>query len=71
MAGTSSVYLGQYTDDNAEAIAARLEDAGISWWHKRAGALTRFVFAGEWGTRLFVAADREDEARAIAEDVTG
>lgn len=65
----ASTYLGQYSWEHANAIAARLEAAGIGWWHKQAGGITRVLFAGEWGVRLFVDADRLDEARAIAAEV--
>jgi len=66
----ATVYLGQYTWEEANAIAERLEAARIGWWHKQAGAVTRWFFAGEWGVRLFVAEDRLDEARRIAASVT-
>ena len=69
MAVSDTVYLGQFTHDSAERIAAALEDRGIAWWQKQSGAFARFVFAGEWGVRLFVAADREHEARQIAADL--
>ena len=64
-----SVYLGQYTDENANEIAGALESAKISWSYKQAGFLSRMLFLGDWGTRLFVDADRLDEAKAIAERV--
>jgi hypothetical protein len=61
-----SVYLGQFTDEVANAIAGRLEAADIAWSYKQAGFFTRIFFIGEWGTRMFVDADRLDEAREIA-----
>jgi len=64
-----SAYLGQFTDEVANAIAGRLEEAGIAWSYKQAAFLTRIFFFGEWGTRLFVQADRLDEARQLAERV--
>lgn len=64
-----TTYLGQFTDENADAIAGELERAGISWSYKQASAITKALFAGEWGTRLFVQRERLDEARAIAERV--
>ena len=67
----ATVYLGQYTWEDAEAIAGRLEAAGIGWWHKQAGALTRWLSAADWGVRLFVVEDRLDDARDIAAVVTG
>lgn len=67
----TTVQLGQFTDENAERIAARLEEAGINWWHKSTGQITRFFFAGDWGIRLFVDEDRLEEAVQIAREVTG
>lgn len=68
---TPTTYLGQFTDENAEKIAERLEAAGIVWWHKTHGRLMRVLSAQDWGTRLFVEEARLDEARAIAEEVAG
>lgn len=65
-----SVYLGQYTDEVANLIAAELEGAQIGWSYKQASFLTRIFFLGEWGTRLFVDAERLDEARRIADRVS-
>lgn len=67
----STVYLGQYTEDHAEAIAKELEEAGIVWWHKQSGRIGRVLFAGDWGVRLFVDEARLDEAREIAKRVSG
>ncbi len=64
-----SVYLGQYTDGVANLIVTELEEAGIGWSYKQASFLTRVFFFGEWGTRLFVDADRLEDARRIAERV--
>lgn len=66
----STVYLGQFTWERAEAIAKALTEAGIVWWHKQAGAVTQFFFVGEWGVRLFVEKDRLEEAREIARKVS-
>lgn len=60
-----TTYLGQFSWERANAIAGRLEKAGIVWWYKQGGAFSR-VFFSEWGVRLFVDASRFDEARAIA-----
>lgn len=56
-----SQYLGQFTDENADRIVDEFDDAGIGWSAKSSGALARFVFAADWGVRLFVddAADVE------------
>lgn len=69
MSGPRTVELGQYLDEHAEAIAVRLEDADIVHWAKRSGGLTRLLSAGDWGTRLFVDADRLDDARRLAAEV--
>jgi hypothetical protein len=64
----STVYLGQFTLEHANAIAEQLEAAGIEWWAKNPGSLTRFFFM-EWGARIFVDREREKEAREIASAV--
>jgi hypothetical protein len=64
----STVYLGQFTHEHANEIAEQLENAGIEWWAKNPGGLTRFFFM-EWGARLFVDREREEEAREIARRV--
>lgn len=61
-----SVYLGQFTDENAERVLDALDDVGIDARTKASGRFARFVFAGDWGVRIFVPDDRADEARAIA-----
>jgi hypothetical protein len=38
-------------------------------WAKRSGGLTRLLSAGDWGTRLFVDADRLEDARRLAAEV--
>jgi hypothetical protein len=60
-----TVYLGQFVHENAERIAAALEEAGIAWTYKEFGMLTKLFFAGDWGVRLFVDATRVEEARTI------
>ena len=64
--GLRTVYLGQYEHDHAERLCAAFEAADIAWTFKQTGRLAQFLFAGEWGVRLFVDATRIDEARAIA-----
>jgi hypothetical protein len=68
---TPTAYLGQFTDADAEQVAGALEGAGIVWWYKTSGRFARTIFAGDWGVRLFVDEARLDEARTIAEEVTG
>ena len=36
----STVHLGQYTREHANAIAGELEEAGIVWWYKEPGWLS-------------------------------
>lgn len=65
-----TVQLGQFTDENADAVAGELESAGIVWWYKQSGRWGRALL-GEWGTHLFVDAGRLDEARAIVRRTLG
>jgi hypothetical protein len=64
----STVYLGQFTNENANKIAEELERAGIGWWAKNPGTLS-YVFLMEWGARLFVDEERLEEAREIARQI--
>jgi hypothetical protein len=66
-----TVQLGQFTDENAGAVTAALEAADISFWEKSSGGLVRFLSAADWGVRVFVQADRLDEARGIVRDLLG
>lgn len=66
MAGPRTVQLAQLTERHAELVVAALERAGIVWWHKTAGGLTRWLSAGDWGVRVFVEHDRLEEARQVA-----
>ena len=59
----STVHLGQFTREHANAIAGELERAGIVWWYKEPGFLSSIW---EHGVRLFVDRDRLEEAEAIA-----
>ena len=65
-----TVLLGQFVDDNAEVILSKLEAAGIDHWAKRSGGVVRLLSAADWGTRIFVDADRLEEAERIAATVT-
>jgi hypothetical protein len=62
----STVYLGSFPWAMANAIAAELEEAGVYWWAKNPGTLTRVFFA-EFGVRLFVDRDHLEDARTIAD----
>jgi hypothetical protein len=62
----STVHLGQYTRETANAIAGELEEAGIVWWYKEPGFLSQ---VWEQGVRLFVDKSRLREAKDIAERI--
>jgi hypothetical protein len=62
----TTVHLGQYTREHANAIAGELEAAGIVWWFKEPGWLSSLW---ERGVRLFVDRERLAEARQIADRV--
>jgi hypothetical protein len=62
----TTVHLGQFTREHANAIAGELEAAGIVWWYKDPGWLSSLW---EHGVRLFVDKDRLAEARQIAERI--
>ncbi len=62
-----TVHLGAFTHDHAEAIAGRLEAAGIVWWYKEPGWLSS---VWELGVRLFVDRERLQEAREIADRIS-
>jgi hypothetical protein len=66
VAQARTVELGQFTDENAELVAAALHGAGITWWHKGSGRFTRLLSAGDWGVRIFVDETRVEEARELA-----
>jgi len=71
VSGARTELLGQFTDEHAEVLLDRLEAAGIEHWVKRTGAFTRLLFAGDWGTRIFIDVARRDEARQLADEVLG
>jgi hypothetical protein len=66
--GVITVHLSQFTREHANAVAGRLEEAGIVWWYKEPGSISRLW---EQGVRLFVDRDRLAEARAIVATVLG
>jgi hypothetical protein len=63
----TTVYLGRYTWDHANAIAGELEEADIAWWYKQPGFFSQLWEFG--GIRLFVDRERLDEARAISDRI--
>ena len=58
-----TTYLGEFTHAHAERIAEALENAGIVWWSKSPGAISRIW---EHGVRLFVDRTKLEEAQALA-----
>jgi hypothetical protein len=62
----TTVHLGQFDRESANAIAGSLEEAGIVWWFKEPGYLSQIW---EFGVRLFVDRDKLDEAKAIVDRV--
>jgi hypothetical protein len=66
-----TVYLGQFEHATADRIAGALEDAGIYWTYKQFGRLTRLLFAGDWGVRLYVESSRFQEAGSLVEQIKG
>jgi hypothetical protein len=61
-ADVTTVYLGQFTREHANAIAGELEAAHITWWYKEPGFFSQIW---EYGVRLFVDRARIDEVREI------
>ena len=59
----TTVYLGQYTREHANAIAGELEDRNITWWYKEPGFFSQIW---EYGVRLFVDREHLEEAKEIA-----
>jgi hypothetical protein len=59
----TTVYLGQYTREHANAIAGELEDRSITWWYKEPGFFSQIW---EYGVRLFVDREHLEEAKEIA-----
>jgi hypothetical protein len=64
----TTVHLGQFTWEHANAIAGELERAGIVWWYKQPGYISQIW---EQGIRLFVDREHLEEARQIAARVLG
>lgn len=69
MSDEQTVYLGQFTDENAERLTGALADAGIPFWAKSSGRLIRAISMQDWGVRLLVPAEHLDAARAIAMEI--
>lgn len=65
----ATVYLGQFTDENADQIVDALDEQGIAWHAKSSGPFVRFLFAADWGVRLFVEGERAQEAWDLVGDI--
>lgn len=65
----TTIYLGQFIDENADRIVDAFDEAGIRWHAKTSGAFVRVIFAADWGVRLFVEEDRADDAWRIAGEI--
>ena len=61
-----TVHLGEFTARNAERIGQQLDAAGIAWWTKEPGFITRIW---QLGVEMFVDHARLDQARTIADKV--
>jgi hypothetical protein len=63
----STAYLGQFSRETANLIAAELEERDIVWWYKEPG-----ILAGLWehGVRMFVDKAYLAEAKEIAKRVS-
>ncbi len=61
-----TVHLGRFSREQANAIAARLEESQIVWWYKEPGY---FSSIWEYGVRLFVDKERLPDAQQIARSV--
>ncbi len=59
----STVYLGKYSRETANLVAAELEERHIVWWYKEPGIMASLW---EWGVRMFVDRAHLAEAREIA-----
>lgn len=65
----STVLLGQFSHERAEALAKELTEAEIVWWHKQAGGIAQMLFRGDWGVRLFVDSSKIPQVKEIVERV--
>jgi len=63
----TTIHLGRYTREHANAIGERLEKAGIVWWFKDSGFLSSLWEMGS--VRIFVDRERIDRAKEIAAEV--
>jgi len=63
----TTVHLGRYTREHANAIGERLDQAEIVWWFKDSGFLSSLWEMGS--VRIFVDRERIDRAEEIAAEV--
>ena len=63
----STAYLGNYSRETGNLIAAELEARHIVWWYKEPGIMASLF---EHGVRMFVDRQHLTEAREIAKRVS-
>ena len=63
----TTVYLGRYSRETANLVAAELEDRDIVWWYKEPGILASLW---EFGVRMFVDKAHYREAKDIADRIS-
>jgi hypothetical protein len=61
-----TAHLGEFTREHSQTIARNLDAAGIAWWTKDPGVISRIW---QLGVEIFVDRARLDEARGIADAV--
>ncbi|HXJ65301.1 MAG TPA: hypothetical protein VNN79_16220 [Actinomycetota bacterium] len=64
----TTVYLGRYSRETANLVAAELEHRNIVWWYKDPG-----ILASLWefnGVRMFVDKEHYREAKDIADFIS-
>jgi hypothetical protein len=63
----STVYLGRYSRETANLVAAELEERHIVWWYKEPGIMASLW---EFGVRMFVDREHFAEAMEIADRIS-
>ena len=63
----TTVYLGRYSRETANLVAAELEERDIVWWYKEPGILASLW---EFGVRMFVDKEHYREAKDIADFIS-
>jgi hypothetical protein len=63
----TTAYLGRYSRETANLVAAELEERDIVWWYKEPGIMASLW---EFGVRLFVDKKHLAEAKEIANRIS-